>query len=112
MRSPGWRRALLLVSVLGAPACAGPAVPAAAPTTRQVIVGFVDPTDGTAPAVLDTLSKTSGVGVSFVASISPRSHAYRLNCPVDDPACKRAIEALKVNPLIQYLDLDQKKDFR
>ena len=57
-------------------------------------------------------SKTSGVGVSFVASISPRSHAYRLNCPVDDPACKRAIEALKANPLIQYLNLDQKKDFR
>ena len=104
------RLSLVLAAVLGAPACAGPAQQAAGQC--QVIVGFAEPTDAAAPATLAALAKASGTGVAFVSAISPRSAAYRLDSPADDPACGRAIAALQAHPSIRYLNLDQKRDFR
>lgn len=101
--------ALVAAVVLGAPACAGSGQ---APQPLQVIIGFAAPTNGSAPATLAALKMTSGARVNFVSSISERSHAYQLLCAADDPACSKAIAALRADPSIRQLDLDQKKDLR
>jgi hypothetical protein len=44
--------------------------------------------------------------------MSPRSAAYRLDCPASDRDCSQAIAALKSHPTVRYLTIDQKKDFR
>lgn len=108
MTKTGWL-ALVAAAVLGAPACAGSGQPT---HPIQVIIGFAEPTDGPAPATLAALKKTSGARVNFVSSISAHSHAYQLLCATDDPACSRAIAALRADPSIRHLDLDQKKDLR
>ena len=108
LTKPGWL-ALVAAVLLGAPACAGTGQPT---HPLQVIIGFADPTDGAAPATLAALKKTSGARVNFVSSISERSHAYQLLCAAGDPACSKAIAALRADPSIRQLDLDQKKDLR
>ena len=108
MTKTGWL-ALVAAVVLGAPACAGTGQPT---NPLQVIIGFADPTDGPAPATLAALKNTSGARVNFVSSISERSHAYQLLCTAHDPACSRAIAALRAAPSIRHLDLDHKKDLR
>ena len=108
MIKTGWL-ALIAAAVLGAPACAGTGQ---AQHPLQVIIGFADPTDGPAPATLTALKNTSGARVKFVSSISERSHAYQLLCAAGDPACSKAIAALRADPSIRQLDLDQKKDLR
>ena len=108
MIKTGWL-ALVAAAVLGAPACAGTGQ---APHPLQVIIGFADPTDGPAPVTLAALKKTSGARVNFVSSISERSHTYQLLCAAGDPACSKAIAALRADPSIRQLDLDQKKDLR
>ena len=65
-----------------------------------------------APATLASLAHTSQVAVSFVAAISPRSAAYRLDCPPADPACEKAITALRAHPAVRYLEPDRIKDSR
>lgn len=79
---------------------------------RQVIIGFTAPTDTAAPATLASLAHTSQAAVSFVAAISPHSAAYRLDCPPADPACDRAIAALRAHPAVRYLEPDRMKDSR
>lgn len=108
MTRTGWL-ALVAAAALGAPACAGSGQ---APQPLQVIIGFAAPTNGPAPATLAALKNTSGARVNFVSSISERSHAYQLLCAAGDPACSKAIAALRADPSIQHLDLDQKKDLR
>ena len=76
------------------------------------VLDRLDATDGAAPATLAALKKTSGARVNFVSSISERSHAYQLLCAAGDPACSKAIAALRADPSIRQLDLDQKKDLR
>lgn len=102
-------RLLLLTACLGgAQACATPPT-AAAP---QVIISFTQPVDGAAPITLARLASASGAEFTFVSSLSPRSHAYRLRCPADDPACGRALAALKAAPSIDSLSPDTIKDLR
>ena len=102
-------RLLLLAACLGgAQACATPATIAA----PQVIIGFTQPVDGAAPATLGRLASASGAEFSFVSSLSPRSHAYRLRCPASDPACAHALAALKMQAFIEYLSPDTRKDPR
>lgn len=79
---PAARFALGLVACASA-ACAGPLAGEAAP--RQVIVGFVAPTDTAAPATLARLAEIGGAKVAFVAAISASSAAYRLDCPPPTP---------------------------
>ena len=88
------------------------APPATEPVTLRVIIGFTGPVDGAAPATLARLAALSGAEVDFVSSLSPRSHAYRLRCPPDDPACGRALAALKAAPSIDSLSSDTIKDLR
>jgi hypothetical protein len=78
----------------------------------QVIIGFAAPVDGSAAATLTRLAAASGAKISFVASLSPRSHAYRLHCPATDPGCAHALAALKAQPSIDYLSPDTLKDSR
>ncbi|WP_374246716.1 hypothetical protein [Zoogloea sp.] len=106
---PAARFALGLVACASA-ACAGPLAGEAAP--RQVIVGFVAPTDTAAPATLARLAEIGGAKVAFVAAISASSAAYRLDCPPADPACLRAIAALRAHPTIRYLEADRLKEAR
>ena len=108
MIKTGWL-ALVAAAVLGAPACAGSGQ---APHPLQVIISFADPTDGPAPATLAALKNTSGARVNFVSSISERSHAYQLLCAAGDPACSKAIAALRADSSIRHVDIDQKKDLR
>ena len=100
-------RLLLLAACLGgAQACATP--PTA--TAPQVIISFTQPVDGAAPITLARLASASGAEFTFVSSLSPRSHAYRLRCPASDPACAHALAALKIQAFIEYLSPDTRKD--
>lgn len=107
---PATRRFLGALLCVANAACAGPVPGDTHP--RQVIIGFTTPTDTAAPATLTTLSSASGVDVRFVAAVSPRSAAYQLICPPADPACDKAIAALRAQPAIRYLEPDRMKDSR
>ncbi|MCK6376651.1 MAG: hypothetical protein L6Q69_21505 [Zoogloea sp.] len=104
------RRLVWMALCAAATACAAPVPGTASP--RQVIIGFDATTDTAAPATLASLARTSQVAVSFVAAISPRSAAYRLDCPPADPACEKAIAALRAHPAVRYLEPDRMKDSR
>ena len=79
-------RLLLLTACLGgAKACATP--PTA--TAPQVIISFTQPVDGAAPITLARLASASGAEFTFVSSLSPRSHAYRLRCLACPPTPTR-----------------------
>lgn len=101
---------LLAASLAGAQACATPPAPTGTPL--QVIIGFTEPVDGAAPASLARLAAASGAEFTFVSSLSPRSHAYRLRCIADDPGCARALAALEQQAFIEHLSLDTRKDPR
>ena len=100
---------LLAASLAGAQACATAPAPQA---PVQVIIGFTEPVDGAAPATLARLAAASGAEFTFVSSISPRSHAFRLRCPAGDPGCAHALTALKAHPSIEHLSPDTLKDSR
>ena len=104
------RLLFLVTGLAGLQACAAP--PATEPVTLRVIIGFTGPVDGAAPATLARLAALSGAEVDFVSSLSPRSHAYRLRCPPDDPACGRALAALEAAHSIDSLSPDTIKDLR
>ncbi len=104
------RRLLWMALCAATAACAGPIPGTAGP--RQVIIGFAETTDTAAPATLASLAHSGQVAVSFVAAISPRSAAYRLDCSPADPACEKAIAALRAHPGVRYLEPDRIKDSR
>lgn len=104
------RSALLLSMLPGISACA--ADPATGDRTLAVIIGFSTPTPGAAPETLERLTRAGASDARFVSSISPRSHSYLLQCPSTDPACIKALDALRRQSGIDYASIDTPKDSR
>lgn len=103
------RRLIALLAVLsGVSACA--AAPPDDGVEYRIIIGFADPVRGDDPQLLTRLAR-AGARLRFTASLSASSHAYRLNCP-DTPNCDRALEALKAQAGITYVQTDHIKDIR
>lgn len=76
----------------------------------RIIIGFAEPVRGDDPQLLNRLAH-AGARLRFTASLSARSHAYRLTCP-DTPDCDRALEALRAQAGITYVQTDHIKDIR
>ncbi len=103
------RRLIAFLAVLsGVFACA--AAPPDDGVEYRIIIGFAAPVRGDDPQLLTRLAP-AGARLRFAASLSASSHAYRLNCP-DIPDCDRALEALRAQPGITYVQTDHIKDIR
>lgn len=102
-------RGLAAVLTLATVGCAHPA---GAGAGRQIIVGFADGLDPTAPETIAQLRAAVAEPVVFVSAMSPRSAAYRLSCPAADPDCADAIKALRALPGVRYVQPDTLKETR
>lgn len=102
-------RCLTAMLILTASGCAHQA---SAEGSRQVIIGFADDADPSAPATLARLRAASAQPVVFVSAISPRSAAYRLACSTADPDCAEVINALRALPGVRYVQPDTLKETR
>ncbi|MDD4881411.1 MAG: hypothetical protein PHX10_07535 [Gallionellaceae bacterium] len=92
-------------TLIGSAACSSQT--AAAKGAVRILIEFRDPVDGAAPALLAELSRRSGAGVRYSASVSEKLHAYELACPSTDANCASAIENLRTTPAIVTLSADQ-----
>ncbi|KAB2970164.1 hypothetical protein [Zoogloea sp.] len=103
------RRLLVLLALLpGMSACA--AAPPGDAVEYRIIIGFADPVRGDDPQLLARLAGT-GARLHFAASLSGHSHAYRLSC-ANTTDCSRAMEALRAQAGITYVQTDHIKDPR
>jgi len=91
--------------LFGAAACSSS--PAALQTTSRVLIEFKKPVDGAANDLISRLETLSGVSVRYVAPVSPKVHTYVLVCPVGDPPCDAAIQALRKDPAVLDISPDQ-----
>lgn len=90
--------------LFGAAACSSP--PAALQTPFRILIEFKKPVDGAANDLISRLETLSGVSVRYVAPVSPKLHAYVLVCPVGDPPCGAAIQALRKDPAVLDISPD------
>lgn len=90
--------------LFGAAACSSP--PAALQTPFRILIEFKKPVDGAATGLISRLETLSDVSIRYVAPVSPTLHAYVLVCPVGDPPCDAAIQALRKDPAVLSISPD------
>jgi hypothetical protein len=107
--APSWLPRLLAAGsvwiLFGAAACSSP--PAALQTPFRILIEFKKPVDGAATDLISRLETLSGVSIRYVAPVSPKLHAYALVCPVGDPPCGAAMQALRKDPAVRSISPDQ-----
>jgi hypothetical protein len=91
--------------LFGTAACSSP--PSASQTPFRILIEFKKPVDGAANDLTSRLETLSGVSVRYAAPVSPTRHAYVLVCPVGDPPCDAAIQALRKDPAVLSITPDQ-----
>lgn len=90
--------------LFGAVACSSP--PAASQIPFRILIEFKKPVDGAANDLTSRLGTLSDVSIRYAAPVSPTLHAYVLVCPVGDPPCDAAIQALRKDPAVLSVSPD------
>lgn len=81
--------------------------PVAVPATSRILIEFKNPVDGAASDLVSRLESVSDAAIRYVTSVSPTRHAYALACPAGPASCDAAIRALRKEPAVLDISLDQ-----